>query len=59
MILSDRIDDIYNNEDAQCQPNCEFSGYLPGSLYINCTCSVYIKEEKEKVKGEKFKPKKL
>ena len=30
MILSDRIDDIYNNPDAQCQPNCEFSGYLSG-----------------------------
>ena len=26
MLLVDRIDDIYNNIDAQCQPNCEFSG---------------------------------
>ena len=59
MILSDRIDDIYNNIDAQCQPNCQFSGYLSGAQYINCTCSVDIHEEKEKVKVEKFKPKKL
>ena len=46
MILSDRIDDIYNNMDAQCQPNCQFSGYMFGSEYINCTCSVDIYEEK-------------
>ena len=30
MLLVDRIDDIYNNIDAQCQPNCEFSGYVLG-----------------------------
>ena len=59
MILSDRIDDIYNNPDAQCQPNCEFSGYLSGAQYLNCTCSVDIKEEKETVRYEKFRPKKL
>ena len=59
MILSDRIEDIYNNADAQCQPNCEFSGYLSGAQYLNCTCSVDIKEVKETVRYEKFKPKKL
>ena len=59
LILSDRIDDIYNNMDAQCQPNCQFSGYMFGSEYINCTCSVDIYEKKETVRVEKFKPKKL
>ena len=59
MILSDRIDDIYNNDDAQCQPNCIFSGYLLGSNYINCSCNVNKNEEKTLVKEEKFKPKKL
>ena len=44
MLLSDRIDSIYNNKDAQCQPGCKFSNYIFGSNFINCTCSV----EKEK-----------
>ena len=56
MLLVDRIDDIDNNIDAQCR---EFSGYLLGSEYINCTCNTNINEQKEKVKVEKFKPKKL
>ena len=28
ILLSDRIDDIYNNNDARCQTNCQFSGYF-------------------------------
>ena len=27
ILLSDRIDYIYNNDDTQYQPNCYFSGY--------------------------------
>ena len=38
MLLSDRIDSIYNNKDARCQGNCEFSNYMLGSRFINCTC---------------------
>ena len=44
MLLSDRINYIYNNIDAQCQSNCRFSNYVSDSRYINCTCNV----EKEK-----------
>ena len=40
ILLSDRIDYIYKNKDAQCQPNCQFSSYLSNSLYMNCTCNV-------------------
>ena len=40
ILLSDRIDYIYKNKDAQCQPNCKFSSYLSNSLYMNCTCNV-------------------
>ena len=39
ILLSDRIDYIYKNKDAQCQPNCQFSSYLSNSLYMNCTCN--------------------
>ena len=40
ILLSDRIDYIYNNQDSQCQNNCQFSSYLLNSSYINCTCNV-------------------
>ena len=59
MLLSDRIDDIYNNEDARCQPNCYFAGYFFGSQYINCTCNVNKEKKEVYIKEEKFKPKKL
>ena len=39
ILLSDRINYIYNNKDAQCQPDCQFSSYLSNSLYMNCTCN--------------------
>ena len=54
--LSARKNYIYNNKDSQCQPGCQFSSYLPNSLYINCTCSVIEekKEEEQKFTGKKI-----
>ena len=46
MLLTDRIDYIYYNDDAQCPDNCEFFSYFLGSLYINCSCSIDEKDEK-------------
>ena len=40
ILLSDRINYIYNNKDSQCQSNCYFSSYLSNSLYLNCTCEM-------------------
>ena len=57
ILLSDRIDYIYNNKDSQCQSNCEFSSYLSNSLYLNCTCSAT--ENKEQDNKKKFSGKKL
>ena len=57
ILLSDRIDYIYNNKDTQCQSNCEFSSYVLNSTYLNCTCTaVQTKEEGDK---QKFNGKKL
>ena len=56
ILLSDRIDFIYNNKDSQCQPNCQFSSYISNSQYANCTCSVI--EDKEN-NEKKFSGKKL
>ena len=57
VLLSDRIDYIYNNDDTQCQSNCEFSGYFLESQYMSCSCS--INEDTQENKKEKFSPKKL
>ena len=42
MLLTDRINYIYNNEDTQCQQNCQLSFYSIESKYMNCSC--YINE---------------
>ena len=39
ILLSDRINYIYNNDDTQCQPNWKFSFYSIDSKYMNCSCS--------------------
>ena len=56
MLLSDRIDYIYNNNDAKCQPNCKFSNYIQNTQYINCTCNI---NENLEDKNVKFIPKKF
>ena len=59
ILLSDRVDYIYNNEDAQCQGNCEFSNYYLGSKYINCRCSVNNEDIIDTEKIDKFETKSL
>ena len=61
ILLSDRIDYIYNNKDSQCQSNCQFSSYLHNSLYLNCTCDALTDNEKNNnIKSEdKFSGKKI
>ena len=54
MLLTDRIDYIYYNDDAQCPDNCEFFSYFLGSLYINCSCSIDEKDESETEKIDKL-----
>ena len=38
ILLSDRIDYIYNNENTKCQSNCHLSNYSKESEYLVCTC---------------------
>ena len=59
ILLTDRIDYIYNNDDSQCQNNCEFSNYYLGSRYINCTCNVNKETNSENEKADKFEPKNI
>ena len=47
VLLSDRIDSIYNHKDfqSQCQGNCKLSNYALNSKFINCTCHYSTEEE--------------
>ena len=47
ILLSDRINYIYDNKDSSCQSNCQFSSYLQNSLYLNCTCEVVTETNTE------------
>ena len=38
VLLADRINYIYYNEDSQCQSGCEFTGYILNTNFINCSC---------------------
>ena len=40
IILSDRINDIYYNDETFCQSNCKFSDYLMESQYLKCDCDI-------------------
>jgi len=44
VILSDRINYYYNNEETQCQPNCQFSNYSFESQYLKCECDIQYSE---------------
>jgi hypothetical protein len=57
ILLSDRMNYIFNNEDTRCQSNCELSFYSLESEYINCSCSTNQNTNNEKF--EKFSAKKI
>ena len=57
ILLSDRIDYIYNNKDTKCQANCQFSGYSIKSKYMLCNCSVNGNNSENK--KDKFFTKKI
>ena len=40
VILTDRINYYYYNDETQCQPNCQFSGYSFDTQNIKCECNI-------------------
>ena len=40
VLLSDRINSYYYNDDTSCQFNCKFSDYLMESQYLKCECDI-------------------
>ena len=59
ILLSDRVDYIYNNDDTQCQSNCQFSHYSIESQYMNCSCSTNKNTNYDNNKKDKFSAKKI
>ena len=59
ILLIDRIDYIYHNNDTKCQSNCEFSEYSIQVQYISCICFVDEDAFFEHKKSDKFDTKKL
>ena len=59
MLLSDRINAIYYNDDSVCQKNCYLSNYLTNSEYINCTCVTDTSKDISLKKIDKFSAKKI
>ena len=56
IILSDRVNYIYNNDDIKCQNNCKLSKFSEETNYLNCTCSV---NEEINNMNQKFSAKKI
>ena len=40
VLLIDRINYYYNNNETVCQSNCKFSNYLINSQHIKCDCDI-------------------
>ena len=59
ILLADRINYIYNNDDTQCQSNCQFSYYSIDSQYMQCSCSTNENKNNNNPKKDKFSSKKL
>ena len=56
VLLSDRKNDYYNNNDTTCQNICQFTEYSSETKYLKCECNVELKEidiqEPEKFSGK-------
>ena len=44
VLLSDRVDYYFNNDETQCQPNCQFSDYSVEIQDLKCECDIVSSE---------------
>ena len=54
VLLSDRLNDFFNENQLQCQDNCEYSDYISNSQYLKCECNVVNEEEINTKEPEKI-----
>ena len=59
VLLSDRYNDYFTENQLTCQANCEYSAYLPDSQYLKCECSVVNEEQIETNEPEKITAKSI
>ena len=59
ILLIDRINYIYHNNDTQCQPNCQFSYYFVESVYLKCSCLTNENYKYDNSIIDKFNSKKI
>ena len=59
VLLVDRINYFYYNNDTQCQSNCIFSYYFIESKYMQCSCTTNNKINTNNLKKDKFISKKM
>jgi hypothetical protein len=53
ILLSDRKNDFYNNNETICQANCEYSAYSSESKFLKCECNV-TSEDIDTIEPEQF-----
>ena len=44
VLLSDRVNYYFNNDETQCQPNCQFSDYSVETQDLKCECNIVSSE---------------
>ena len=59
ILITDRINYIYNNDDTRCQSNCNFSYYSVETQYMECSCSTDVNIKNDNVIKDKFNAKKI
>ena len=42
VLLSDRKNDYYNNDNTTCQSNCQYSSFNPEYKFLKCECKVIV-----------------
>ena len=58
VLLTDRINNYYNNDETKCQSNCKFSDYYIKAQYLKCECDVNNSEIQTE-DNKKFNPKNI
>ena len=58
VLLSDRVNYYFNNDETQCQPNCQFSEYSLETQDLKCECNIITSEinleQKPQETGSKY-----
>ena len=54
VLLNDRKNDYFNNNETTCQANCSYSNFNIENQYLKCECNIVTEEKIDTVEPEKF-----